>query len=53
MLTLLLRDGETPVAYLRALQRYFNRLYYIRSQMSAGHNADQVIRELRPPVFFS
>lgn len=52
MLAHLLREGTSPVAYLRALQRYFNRLYYIRSQMAAGSSAEQVIQSLRPPVFF-
>jgi len=51
-LTLLLRDGNQPVAYLRAIQRYFNRLYYIRAQMASGMSAEQVISGLRPPVFF-
>jgi DNA polymerase-3 subunit delta len=52
MLAHLLREGTSPVAYLRALQRYFNKLYYIRSQMAAGNSAEQVIQSLRPPVFF-
>lgn len=51
-LTLLLREGTAPVAYLRALQRYFNRLYAIRAQMSGGASAEQIIAALRPPVFF-
>lgn len=51
-LTLLLREGAQPVAYLRALQRYFNRLYAIRAQMQAGQSAESVIQGLRPPVFF-
>ncbi len=51
-LTLLLREGTQPVAYLRALQRYFNRLYFIASQMSAGLSTEAVISGLRPPVFF-
>ncbi len=51
-LTLLLRDGMQPVAYLRALQRYCNRLYFIRTKMSEGQSADMVIQSLRPPVFF-
>jgi DNA polymerase III subunit delta len=52
-LTRLLREGSQPVAYLRALQRYFNRLYFIRAQMQAlGQSAEMVIQGLRPPVFF-
>lgn len=51
-LTLLLREGTSPVAYIRALLRYFNRLYYIKSRMEEGESADQVIQSLRPPVFF-
>lgn len=52
-LTLLLREGTQPVAYLRALQRYFNRLYLLRAQMhQSGQSAEQIIPTLRPPVFF-
>ncbi len=51
-LALLLGESASPVAYLRALQRYFNRLYYIKSQMSNGQSAEAVIQGLRPPVFF-
>lgn len=51
-LTLLLREGTQPVAYLRILQRYFNRLYAIRAQMHAGMSAEAVVQSLRPPVFF-
>lgn len=52
MLTMLLREGVQPMMYLRALQRYFNRLYHIRAQMASGSTAQQVIQSLRPPVFF-
>lgn len=52
-LTLLLREGTQPVAYLRVLQRYFNRLYMIRAQMAeTRQSAEQIIPSLRPPVFF-
>jgi DNA polymerase-3 subunit delta len=51
-LTLLLHEGTSPVAYLRALQRYFNRLYYIKAKMNEGQSAEAVIHGLRPPVFF-
>jgi DNA polymerase-3 subunit delta len=47
-----LREGTQPIAYLRALQRYFNRLYAIRAQMDSGQSAESVISSLRPPVFF-
>lgn len=46
------REGTSPVAYLRALLRYFNRLYFIRARMASGESADEVISGLRPPVFF-
>lgn len=51
-LTMLLREGNQPVAYLRALQRYFNRLYAIRARMNEGVPAEAVVESLRPPVFF-
>ncbi len=52
MLTVQRREGNQPVAYLRALMRYFNRLYAIRAKMAAGESLDEVVRSLRPPVFF-
>ena len=51
-LMLLLREGNQPVAYLRALQRYFNRLYSLRSLVNAGMGIDEVVQGVRPPVFF-
>ncbi len=47
-----LREGTSPILYLRALQRYFNRLYSIRTQMQQGQSAEMVIAGLRPPVFW-
>lgn len=48
-----LREGVMPIAYLRAMQRYFNRLYSIRVQMNENRmSAEMVIAGLRPPVFF-
>ncbi len=48
-----LREGTQPIMYLRSLQRYFNRLYAIRSQMQeSGQSAEMVVSGLRPPVFF-
>jgi len=51
-LTLLARDGMSPVAYLRALQRYFNKLYAMRTQVNDGQSVENVIASARPPVFF-
>ena len=51
-LTMLLREGTQPVAYLRALQRYFNRLYALQAQVARGSNIEQVVTSARPPVFF-
>jgi DNA polymerase III subunit delta len=46
------REGVQPVAYLRALLRYFNRLYFVRCQMATGRSAEDVVRGLKPTVFF-
>lgn len=52
-LTTHLREGIQPIIYLRALQRYFNRLYAIRAQMQENsQSAEMIISGLRPPVFF-
>src|SRR5690606_18318293 len=47
-----LREGTQPIAYLRALMRYFNRLYFIRAQMASGRSLDEVVANLKPRVFF-
>jgi len=52
MLAVHLRKGTSSVAYLRTLQRYFNRLYFIKSKMEAGYDLEAVIGALRPPVHF-
>jgi DNA polymerase-3 subunit delta len=51
-ITLLAREGASPVAYMRSLQRYFNRLYGMRIRVHNGENIDAVIASARPPVFF-
>jgi DNA polymerase-3 subunit delta len=52
MLAVHLREGTSTVAYLRALQRYFNRLYFVKAKMEAGYDLETVIGGLRPPVFY-
>lgn len=51
-LQLALQEKTSSVAYIRSLQLYFNRLYFIRSQVSGGMTLDEAIKQLRPPVFF-
>lgn len=51
-LTNMLREAVAPIAYLRALQRYFNRLYKMRAEMESGMSAEAVVQVARPPVFF-
>ncbi len=48
----LLREGAVPIAYLRALQRYFNRLYSLRMQVESGQSSEMVVEAARPPIFF-
>jgi DNA polymerase III subunit delta len=48
-----LREGTQPIMYLRALSRYFARLYSIRAQMQeTRQSAETVISGLRPPIFW-
>ncbi|MEQ1705680.1 MAG: DNA polymerase III subunit delta [Rickettsiales bacterium] len=48
-----LREGTQPIMYLRALSRYFARLYSIRAQMQeTRQSAEVVVAGLRPPVFW-
>jgi DNA polymerase III subunit delta len=48
----LLAEGVAPVALLRGLVRYFQRLYALCGQMEDGASLERAIQQLRPPVFF-
>jgi DNA polymerase-3 subunit delta len=52
MLAVHLREGTSPVAYLRALQRYFNRLYFIKSRAEMGYDIETTVSNLKPTVFY-
>ncbi len=46
-------ENMQPVVILRSVSRYFNRLFDIQmQQQSSGQSIDQVIKSLRPIVFF-
>lgn len=47
-----LKEGVSEVAILRSLQRHFQRLDWVVSQVASGNSAPSVIGGLRPPVFF-
>lgn len=47
----LVKEGVQPVAYLRGLLRYFQRLYAIKLQ-AKNSSVEQVIENLRPKVFY-
>lgn len=44
--------GENAQGIVLAVQRYVQRLHRIRAAMDAGRTLDDVIRSLRPPVYF-
>lgn len=48
----LYREGTSPIAVLRMLQRHFQRLHLAVGAMQAGKSVDQAVAGLRPPVFF-
>ncbi|MBV8939814.1 MAG: DNA polymerase III subunit delta [Alphaproteobacteria bacterium] len=49
---LLMREGASPVAVLRAVQRHFQRLYAVRAEADGGVPVAQAVAALKPPVFF-
>lgn len=51
-LTKAFSEGINPVAAIRAIQRHFQRLHFVRGQMQNGGGVDQALTRLRPPVFF-
>lgn len=48
----LVDEGIAEIAVLRALQNHFRRLHLAKSILREGKNADEAMKNLRPPVFF-
>ncbi len=44
--------GESAQTVILAMQRYVHRLHRVRAAIEAGRSVDDVIRSLRPPVYF-
>ena len=44
--------GESPQLIILLVERHFQRLHRARAAMDAGRTLDEVIRGLRPPLFF-
>lgn len=45
-------EGVAAIAILRAANRHFLRLHWVRGQVAAGRTVEQAIAALRPPVLF-
>jgi DNA polymerase-3 subunit delta len=48
----LAREGVSPIAILRSLQRHFQRLHLAAGAMLSGKSPDQALATLRPPPHF-
>ncbi len=48
----LLHEGTQPVAVIRTLIRYFQRLDLALAHVRSGQSKEQAIKMLRPPVFY-
>ncbi|PKU21780.1 DNA polymerase III subunit delta [Telmatospirillum siberiense] len=48
----LYREGTSPIAVLRSLQRHFQRLHLASGAMGRGKSPDQALAVLRPPPHF-
>lgn len=48
----LYREGTSPIAVLRSLQRHFQRLHLASGAMSQGKSPDQALAVLKPPPHF-
>lgn len=44
--------GVVPIAIIRSLQKYLEKLEYSYEQIRSGKSEEQAISSLRPPVFF-
>jgi|TARA_R110002072_G_scaffold12038_18_gene53051 DNA polymerase-3 subunit delta len=47
-----LQEGANPVAIIRAVSRYFQRLHLVSGQLATGASLDSALRSLRPPLFW-
>ena len=47
-----MREGEGPIAILRAALRHFHRLHLALGHMQQGRSAEDAMKALRPPVIF-
>lgn len=48
----LYKENTSPITIIRAVSRYFMRLYQVKSMIAAGTPAPQAIQGLKPPLFF-
>ena len=46
------QEGESPVAVIRAMLRHLHRLHALAAQLAAGSTLADVLRSVRPPIFF-
>jgi len=51
-LTRLFLEAESPVAIVRAAQRHVQKLHLSAARIAAGESIDNVVRSLRPPIFY-
>lgn len=45
-------EGESPISVLRAAQRHMTRLHAAAAKIEQGMDAEDVVRAMRPPLFF-
>jgi DNA polymerase-3 subunit delta len=45
-------SGLAPIAIIRSMQRYFEKLHFALDNYNNGDSIEQAISSLRPPVFF-
>lgn len=48
----LLKEGAMPIVLLRSVSRYFTRLHNVKGGMANGTSEAEMIKAMRPPVFF-
>lgn len=50
--SVLMDEGISFVAILRAMQNHFRRLHRVKSEISAGAGVEEAMKKIHPPVFF-
>lgn len=48
----LLLEGTSPIAIIRIISNYFNKLLFMADKIEQGETIDKAVSSMKPPIFF-